>query len=372
MGIVLRKMPELSTDAQRQQFWSQIGGENLAISARTHFASQPPHAERLSVKAAFGGRVEYLLNNARLAVDDDTYLIVNGGTECGCRIQSAVDVHSFTVHFSDATVSQVFGSLPQTPEEWLDHRAPQNTGVPIHFAEHLRPHDKLVTPTLRFLAKHVDRDAANDRGWWDEQLTFLLERLVRLHAEEQEHIVGLAQVRMRTKREIHRRIWAATDFLLSSYDRPLTLQQLADVACLAKYHFLRMFVAVHGLTPMEYLRCKRVAVASRLLQSTGLSLVEIARVVGVADRSTLLRLFVDYCGLTPEEYRRRLRAVTEENTSWTRLKDLLESRVASSRRNVKPDAAREDDGATASVATSDGGASSVAVSRDGSVSVSLG
>jgi AraC family transcriptional regulator len=361
MGIVLRKMPELQTEAQRQQFWSQVGGENLVISARTHFASQPPHPERLSVKAAFGGRVEYGLNNARLAVDDDTYLVVNAGTEVGCRIQSAVDVHSFTVHFADSTVAHVFGSLPQTPEDWLDHRAPQNTGVPIHFAEHLRPHDKLVTPTLRFLAKQVDRDAANDRGWWDEQLTFLLERLVRMHAEEQEHIVGLAQVRMRTKREIHRRIWAATDFLLSSYDRPLTLQQLADVACLAKYHFLRMFVAVHGLTPMEYLRCKRVAVASRLLQSTGLSLVEIARVVGVADRSTLLRLFVDYCGLTPEEYRRRLRAVTEENTSWTRLKDLLESRVANSRRAVQR-AGRDDDAAANTVAQSDTGAASVASS----------
>jgi AraC family transcriptional regulator len=342
MAIILRKIPELTTEAQRQQLWSQVGSDSLVVSARTHFASQPPHAERLSVKAAFGGRVEYLLNNARLAVDDDTYLLVNGGTECGCRIQSAVDVHSFTVHFADSAVAQVFGSLPQTPEDWLDHRAPQNTGGPIHFAEHLRPHDKLVTPTLRFLAKHVDRDAANDRAWWDEQLTFLLERLVRLHGEEQQHIVGLAQVRMRTKREIHRRIWAATDFLLSSYDRPLTLQQLADVACLAKYHFLRMFVAVHGLTPMEFLRCKRVAVASRLLQGTGLSLVEIARVVGVADRSTLLRLFVDYCGLTPDEYRRRLRVVSGENTSWTRLKDLLESRVASSRRAAGGRGAREE------------------------------
>jgi AraC family transcriptional regulator len=331
MGTILRKIPELTTEAQRQQFWSQIGADNLVVSARTHFASQPLQAERLSVKAAFGGRVEYLLNNARLAVDDDTYLLVNGGTECGCRVQSAVDVLSFTVHYSDDTVAQVLGSLPQTPEDWLDHRAPQSTGVPIHFAEHLRPHDRLVTPTLRFLARQVDRDAANDGAWLDEQLTFLLERLVRLHTEEQEHVIGLAQVRMRTKREIHRRIWAATDFLLSSYDRPLALQQLADVACLAKYHFLRMFVAVHGLTPMEYLRCKRVAVASRLLQGTGLSLVEIARIVGVADRSTLLRLFVEYCGLTPEEYRRRLRAVAEDGSSWTRLGDLVASRVANSR-----------------------------------------
>jgi AraC-like DNA-binding protein len=324
MAIVIRKLPDLSGEAQRQQFWSGLGDTTLIIHTRTHQASQPLHAQPLSVRAAFGGRAEHSLGTTRLAVDDDSYLIVNAGTEAGLRIQAPTEIHYLGVWFPQTLVREALGRA--TPDEALEQRHPRPAAVP--FAEHLRPHDDLVTPALMALARAVDAGDGRDAAALDEMSLTLLDRLARARSEEAEHVANLAQVRQRTKREIHRRIWAATDFLLSCYDRPLTLQQLADVACLAKYHFLRMFVAVHGLTPMEYLRCKRVAVASRLLASTGLSLVEIARGVGVADRSTLLRLFVEHCNLTPEEYRRRQRGVLGETGPGTRLKPLLDARVA--------------------------------------------
>jgi AraC family transcriptional regulator len=323
MAIVIRKLADFSGESQRQQFWAGLGDTTLIINTRTHQATQPPHAQPLSVRAAFAGRAEHALGTTRLAVDDDSYLIVNAGTDCGLRIQSPTEIHYLGVWFPHTLVREALGRA--TPDEALDQRTPRPAAP---FAEHLRPHDDLVTPALMALARAVDAGDGRDAAALDEMSLTLLDRLARARSEEVDHVANLAQVRQRTKREIHRRIWAATDFLLSCYDRPLTLQQLADVACLAKYHFLRMFVAVHGLTPMEYLRCKRVAVASRLLASTGLSLVEIARVVGVADRSTLLRLFVEHCNLTPEEYRRRQRGVLGETGPGTRLKHLLDARVA--------------------------------------------
>ena len=146
---------------------------------------------------------------------------------------------------------------------------------------------------------------------------------------ERERIGALAHARARTRQEIYRRVSAATDYLLTHYDEPVNLQQLADVACLAKFHFLRMFVAVHQVTPMEYLRCKRVAVASRLLKSDGASLGIVARQVGVADRSTLLRLFIDYRGTTPDQYRRSLRSNATHASEDTLLADLVAARVSS-------------------------------------------
>jgi AraC family transcriptional regulator len=341
MAIILRKLPDLTSDSQRQQLWSGLGESSLIVSTRTHNASQPPQARPLSLRAAFGGRAEHAIGPVRLAVDDDSYLVVNAGSECGLRIQSPAEIHYLEINFPANLVREALGRL--SPEEALEQKGAR----PTPFAEHLRPHDDLVTPALMALAREVDAGDGRDSEALEEQCVRVLDRLARARSDESEHVQGLAQVRARTKREIHRRIWAATDFLLSCYDRPLTLQQLADVACLAKYHFLRMFVAVHGVTPMEYLRCKRVAVASRLLASTGLSLVEIARVVGVADRSTLLRLFVEHCNLTPEEYRRRQRGLMSETGPGTRLKSLIDARVlrhgpnSARRRQARTSAASE-------------------------------
>ena len=328
MATVLRKLPDLSTEAHWRQFWTSVGDDTLIVSGRTRSGGYPLQPERLSVRAVWGGRAEYSVGGNRLVIDDDCYQVVNPGSEGALRMQSAQDLEWLSVHYSATTAAAALTRFSGSAEDWLDGRAPATPSMP-RFAEHLRPHDRLVTPALIALARQVEQGAVPDPAQCEERALAVLERLGRMHGEERTHILELAQVRLRTKREIHRRIWAATDFLLSSYDRPLTLQQLADVACLAKYHFLRMFVAVHGLTPMEFLRCKRVAVASRLLRSTSLSLVEIAHIVGVADRSTLLRLFVEYCDLTPEEYRRRPRVAGEVRPSPTWLNELLTARARS-------------------------------------------
>lgn len=51
------------------------------------------------------------------------------------------------------------------------------------------------------------------------------------------------------------------------YDRPLTLDDLAAVACLSKYHFLRLFRATYGVTPMEYVSQRRIERAQDLLRA---------------------------------------------------------------------------------------------------------
>jgi AraC family transcriptional regulator len=97
----------------------------------------------------------------------------------------------------------------------------------------------------------------------------------------------------------------ATDYLLSCYAAPLTLAELADVACLGRFHFLRMFRTVHGVTPFYFLTCKRVAVAARLLAQTSLPVSDIATTVGYGDRDQLLRAFRELVRISPARFRCR-------------------------------------------------------------------
>src|SRR6185312_4327332 len=60
----------------------------------------------------------------------------------------------------------------------------------------------------------------------------------------------------------------------------LTVDRLAVVAGLSRAHFVRQFTRLAGASPAEYVFRTRMARAARLLQSTRLSVLEIAGVLG--------------------------------------------------------------------------------------------
>ncbi len=100
-----------------------------------------------------------------------------------------------------------------------------------------------------------------------------------------------------------RRIGHATDFLHTNYAQPIDLDEIARAACLSKYHFLRLFALVHGMTPFSYLQRKRARVALRLLRTTAYTVAEVACSVGFSQRTTALRQIRRWTGLRPLQIR---------------------------------------------------------------------
>src|SRR5438034_4024 len=81
-------MPALSHEPFRSWFYQHWGRENCVISARTRHAEYPLYQQRLSVKAAWGGSEDYFIDGRRVAVDDDTFLILNDSRTYASRLRS--------------------------------------------------------------------------------------------------------------------------------------------------------------------------------------------------------------------------------------------------------------------------------------------
>ncbi len=81
------------------------------------------------------------------------------------------------------------------------------------------------------------------------------------------------------------------------------LDELADMAGLSRYHFVRVFREEVGQTPWSYVREQRVQRAIRLLEE-GIPPAEVAYEAGFADQSHLTRTLRDVAGRTPGEVRR--------------------------------------------------------------------
>ena len=102
------------------------------------------------------------------------------------------------------------------------------------------------------------------------------------------------------------RILTMMAFIQENFAEKLTLEQIADAAAVSTRECLRCFRSAIGQSPMEYLIDYRVRAAKKLLESTDLSITEIALRCGFNSNSYFTKLFHRTCGKTPNAYRKEL------------------------------------------------------------------
>src|SRR5262245_42206499 len=78
-----------------------------------------------------------------------------------------------------------------------------------------------------------------------------------------------------------------------SFGEPLTLDDLAHAAFMSRYHFVRTFAKITGVSPARFLAAIRMQEAKRLLLHSGRSITEISLDVGYNSLGTFTRIFSD-------------------------------------------------------------------------------
>ena len=120
------------------------------------------------------------------------------------------------------------------------------------------------------------------------------------HAADLKHS-RLSQVRGGlTVRQLRR----VKEFIDAQISNEITISDLAAVAGLSQYHFIRAFKDTVGLPPYQYVLSERICRARGLLSKPDLSLDDVALAVGFSDASQLNRAFRKFVGITPTAYRR--------------------------------------------------------------------
>lgn len=113
----------------------------------------------------------------------------------------------------------------------------------------------------------------------------------------------VAQKRM-LMADLRGNVMRSAKYIDTHYMEKLSIVQLAQVAFLSKYHYLRAFKKYIGMTPYGYLCAVRISRAQNLLITTGLSVDDIGWQVGFSGSKNLIRQFKQSNGVTPGEYRK--------------------------------------------------------------------
>lgn len=164
----------------------------------------------------------------------------------------------------------------------------------------LRDHFNAADPVLRAIAEELQKVASGARSRGALYLQTALQTLsIRLlhqyarHSPEPEETGALSHSRLhRIERYVH-----------ANLDADLSLDDLAQVVGLSKYHFSRRFKRRTGQSPYQFVIYERVRTARRRLRETTHSLARIALNIGFNSQSHFTRTFKRHVGLPPGRYR---------------------------------------------------------------------
>ncbi|WOH53043.1 AraC family transcriptional regulator [Bradyrhizobium sp. sBnM-33] len=84
---------------------------------------------------------------------------------------------------------------------------------------------------------------------------------------------------------------------------PLTLDEIANIAGVSRFHLVRAFAAATGVSVMRYVRARRLSKAARALAAGAPDILSLALDADYSSHEAFTRAFRDHFGTTPEAVR---------------------------------------------------------------------
>ncbi|RPI05506.1 MAG: AraC family transcriptional regulator [Ignavibacteriae bacterium] len=103
--------------------------------------------------------------------------------------------------------------------------------------------------------------------------------------------------------DYQQRIISVLVYIDMHFNEPLTLDELARIACFSPFHFHRIFQAFIGESVYAFIKRIRLENAAVHLRSTGLSVTDIAFQSGYETPSAFAKAFRERFGMTPTGFR---------------------------------------------------------------------
>jgi AraC family transcriptional regulator len=280
---------------------------------------------RLDVKGALSlfmnisGESHCTVNDRQVTVPEPFFFVTNQQQHYSLEINSPQTVETFNIHFADRLVEQTYESL-LLPSDYLLQNS-QNIDSPkllfynqlhrkdaylMHLVNAIRQAPQYQTNDLSLgqqFATKSSPQATQEHLWLEEKLYALQVYLLQLHRNVLKKVEQMPPIKQTTRAELYKRLSFALDYLHSFAHQPIQLDDLAQTACLSKYHFLRLFKQVFSVTPYQYLAKIRLENAQSLLKTTSLTIHEIAYTIGYENATSFCRVFRQRFKVSPQKYR---------------------------------------------------------------------
>lgn len=257
-----------------------------------------------ALKFPVSGIEHYIVNKREYEITPKNYFVSNAGQEVEAYVQSKKEVVGICVGFTKDYISQLAKSINQELEQGLD--SPFVTDNSINF---IIRKNRLSDDKLSLALNRIKVDLLKNRidNYENEQFyIFLGELLISKAFKTYSAIERLPHIKISSKKEIYRRICVMNDYIHDNYKKDITLDELAQISLLSKYHALRCYQKINNITPYSKILILRLEEAKRLIRK-GMSISDVAYETNFADYRAFSKKFKRHFKMTPSQYKTRIR-----------------------------------------------------------------
>lgn len=254
--------------------WSVIDATFRADSPRSCFEGRH---DRVTIVAVTAGSFRYRSARGSVTLMPGALMLGNAGDAFECRYEGSSGDRCISFSYTPDYFARI-GTGKANRKSFPMHR--------------LAPTPAVIALTAGLEGERGRADAAR----WEELA-------VRVAGDA---LAAVDEIEAPSSARDERRVTGALALIEARYAEPLTLGALADTARMSPYHFLRMFRAVAGVTPHQYLMRTRLRHAAVALSTGDRPITEIAFAHGFGDLSNFVTAFGKLFGASPGAYRRAI------------------------------------------------------------------
>lgn len=283
------------------KYHKTLRNNNTIWSDTTSHKQQTQHSNDFNIRFVFSGDEEYNIGRRKLTLYPDQFLTLNKGTQYTSKIDSSSPVESFSMGFTQTFLQDFTNSWQLNEHKLLDR-----TTSRVHeydFSETMYPFKGDIRFNVQHLKNYMDKGVHNEILINEYMHHCLLNYYSIYDKEIYRKIDALKFLNRSTKVEILRRLNLAKEYLLSNFNQNISLEDLADHACLSVNHLLRTFKQAFHQSPHQFLMQTRLQRAKLLLKTTDYPINEIVNLVGFECPSSFIRLFKNRYDITPLKFR---------------------------------------------------------------------
>ncbi len=235
--------------------------------------------------------------NKSVKINEGFFYITNHD-ECYTLDIDSTQTETFNVHFGEHWADQVIRTITKRAEILFEEPFFIQPHQRFELHSKIYSSDNVVHALVKNIKSTVGQNIAEE-----ENLYALLVHLTNKDQQVLRMMRAVPVVKNSTRVEIVKRLHSATDYIYSFYHNDLSLDELASVSCLSKFHFLRLFKIAFGKTPHQFISEVKVQQAQTMLKNSKIEINSIARTLGFASASSFSRTFYNIVGTYPSQWR---------------------------------------------------------------------
>lgn len=298
--MVTRQFPDLNMVRQLRNeapMGTVPAWNNIALNVKCREASRTGVESPYSLFINNSGHSLCRVDGRNYRVETDTFLLSRPGEQYDLVIDNLQQTEIFNIHINRDYFHQRAWELTNSDARLLD--APHTSGS---HAPYLNSQLYAKDMQLQLLLHNLQ--ATTNKQSFDLSLDNIICYLLSKDEDTRREMAAIPAVTAAVRQELLRRVSYGRDIIRSCYMQELDLDMLCRETAMSRFHFLRTFKAVYGVTPFRYLAQVRLAKAQYLLQTTALPINTIASEVGFAYSNSFIKLFTASLGISPLQYRK--------------------------------------------------------------------